>query len=269
MHCDVLVGIAAPRGVPPGGGRLTQRVTVGRLRFVSERRVYNIRCPRCGQELTVELYESINVQTDPHLRDELMANRLNTVRCDGCELTFRVDKTLLYHDPKRRIMIYLMPEAENDSSGALTETLAHLGSLLPSDVQAPRLSVVGSRVELVERIFLFESGLDERIIEYLKYLLYTRNPTKLDPRTKNVLFDAEDSDANTLCFVVQDIASRQLEAMLRYDRKVYTALTEVFDRDEDTPKLLELFPGPRISARLLVLKELEKERSSTPPAEGD
>ena len=55
--------------------------------------------------------------------------------------------------------------------------------------------------------------------------------------------------------MVQDVESKKLESVLQYDRKTYTALCETFDKDDQTPTLLELFPGPYISARRLILKE--------------
>lgn len=211
------------------------------------------------------LYESINVKTDPELRQQLMANAINVVRCKGCELSFRVDKPLLYHDPARRVMLYLVPmtdEAVENGERQFAQLLLTLENVLPADIRPPTIGLVFNRVELVERIFLLEAGLNERIIEYLKYLLYTRNAGRLHPARKELLFNAEDSTAESLCFVVQDVATRKLEAMLKYDRSVYATLAEMFDRDEQTPRLLELFPGPRISARALLLKELGREPAS-------
>jgi len=218
---------------------------------------YNINCPKCGHSQAVELYESVNVQVSPELKEVLMANRLNVVTCAECGLSFRVDKPLLYNDPKRGVMIYLIPTTEgqyNKGEHLFAESLRRLTEVLPADFNAPGVSLVFNRFELVERIFLFDAGLNERIIEYIKYMIYSKNLGKLDPRTKNLLFDAEDSTDKVLCFVVQDVATRKLESVLQYDRGTYKALSEMFDRDEQTATLLELFPGPHISARALLLR---------------
>ena len=206
----------------------------------------------------MELYESINVQTSPDLKKRLLANQMNTVTCEQCALTFRVDKPLLYHDPARRFMIYQIPLGENAAEAGereFTESLGRLSGLMPKDIPAPDVSLVFSRTELVERIFLRDAGLNERIIEYIKYMIYARNSSKINAATKILLFDAEDSTPEALCFVVQDVKSRKLESVLQYDRKTYTALCETFDKDDQTPTLLELFPGPYISARRLLLTE--------------
>jgi hypothetical protein len=234
---------------------------------MSQKTAYNIRCPKCQHDQSVELYESINVQTSPELKKLLMANQMNTVKCEQCELTFRVDKPLLYHDPKRQFMIYQIPvkdDAVEDGEREFTESLGRLSGLMPKDIQTPDVSLVFSRTELVERIFLRDAGLNERIIEYIKYMIYSRNAGKVNPAKKALLFDVEDSTPEALCFVVQDVESKKLESVLQYDRKTYTALCETFDKDDQTPTLLELFPGPYISARRLILKEASEPDSQEP-----
>ena len=219
----------------------------------------------------MELYESINVQTSPDLKKLLMANQMNTVRCEQCALTFRVDKPLLYHDPAHRFMIYQIPLGENAAEAGereFTESLGRLSGLMPKDIPAPDVSLVFSRTELVERIFLRDAGLNERIIEYMKYMIYSRNEGKINPARKLLLFDAEDSTPESLCFVVQDVETKKLESVLQYDRKTYTALCETFDKDDQTPTLLELFPGPYISARRSILKETPEPHSGEPKSPG-
>lgn len=227
---------------------------------MSQQKTYPIRCPKCRHEQSVQLYESVNVKTSPDLKTLLMSNQLNVVACDQCHASFRVEKPLLYHDPARRLMIYLLPVAEEaveDGQRQFAESLTKLNGVLPEGINAPEVCLVFSRTELVERIFLFDADLKERIIEYIKYLIYSKNLAKLDPRHKALLFNVQDSTPEALCFVVQDIKSRKLEAVIHYERKTYDGLCTMFDRDDQTANLLELFPGPYISARVLMLRDLK------------
>ena len=77
--------------------------------------------------------------------------------------------------------------------------------------------------------------------------------------TKALLFNAHDSTDAVLCFVVQDLATKKFEAVLNYDRKSYDALKETFGDDEKAFDMYELFPGPHISARHNLLRELSSE----------
>jgi len=234
---------------------------------MSQQRQYTILCPKCAHEQTVELYESINVQASPELKERLLHNRLNLVECGGCQASFRVDKPLLYSDPALRLMIYLIPlkgATVEEGCAQFGECIKRVNEILPQDIPVPSIHLVFSQVELVERIFLVESGLNERVVEYIKYLIYSKNAGKLEPEDKILLFNAEDSTPEKLCFVVQDAKTRRLESVLHFSREVYQDLLDMFDSDEHTPNLLELFPGPYINARLVLLKESE---TPEPPPE--
>ena len=232
---------------------------------MSEQRSYKINCPQCKHVSEVRLYESINVKTDPALREALMHNRINQVTCAGCGFTFRVDKQVIYSDPDRRLLIFWLPAKEDGWAAAEDRFgvwLREMGATLPDGMASPDVQLVFTRVELVERIFMAEAGLEPRLIEYLKHIIYTRNPTKLDPASKVLLVNAQDSTEQVLCFVIQDAASGQFEAMLQYNRDTYRGLAEMFNAPEKSADLLALFPGPAISARAVLLNERRKSPKS-------
>jgi len=227
---------------------------------MSQKNTYTIKCPECSHEQDVCLYESVNIGTDPELRTDLLANTLNNVQCPSCDFEFRVDKTLLYSDPGRGFMVYCVPESEGDPE-TVTELIQRAvfeaTTALPDGMLGPTVHLTLTQTEMLEKIFILEAGLDPRIIEYIKYTIYTRNIEDLPLETKNLLFDAEDSTDEHLFFVVQDLENSKLETVLQYTRSGYTALSEMFDQDEETADLLELFPGPYISARHALMEETE------------
>ena len=255
------------RGIGPGislyfNRPLFIRASVRYRSGMSEKSTYRIACPKCGHEQSVELYESINVKTDPALREALLKNQVNSVTCGGCQFVFRVDKQLAYSDPDRRFIVFWYPtdEAAYDrDEERFLNAVTEITRALPEDVRAPSVHLVFNRTEMIERIFLKEAGLDERIIEYIKYTMYSRNAKKLEPAEKALLFNAHDSNDALLCFVVQDVKSRKFEAVLHYDRKAYDALKATFADEEKAFDLLELFPGPHISARHNLMRESRAE----------
>jgi hypothetical protein len=231
---------------------------------MSETRSYKIHCPQCRRQIDVDLLDSVNVKTDPALKERLMMNQVNAVTCPDCRLAFRVDKPLLYSDPDRRLLVYWIPVAEGhaeEGEEQFSAWLRDMGAVLPDGLRAPDIHLVFTRTELVERIFLKEAGLDERIIEYIKYLIYSKNAGRMNPAEKAVLFNAQDSTEQALRFVVQDVRTRQFEAMLEFGRDAYHALVETFGREEKTADLIELFPGPYISARAALTRDLKSEPS--------
>jgi len=230
---------------------------------MSELIPYTIKCPKCEEEQVVELYESVNISEDATLKEQLLTNQLNRVRCGPCELDFRIDKHLLYSDSENRLMLYLMPctLAELDQvQEQFLEKTSVMDRILPGDIEAPELTLVINRTELIEKIFLAEAKLNERLIEYIKYMIYVRNPDAANPRTHRLLFNAQDSTEHTLFFVVQNLQTSAFENALQYDRTAYTALAEALDASDDQAQMImEMFPGPYISARAHVLREEEVE----------
>ena len=227
---------------------------------MSQKRKHEIACPLCGQEQSVELWDSINVDSEPELREALLLNRINRVECVGCRKSFRVDKPLIYRDREQDIFIHFdplvggrtLPDVEKSFQAAMAE----LNRLLPKDVLPPEAQLVVEWSELVERIFLLEEGLDARLVEHVKYMMFQQNADKLPADKKNLLFDAQDSTDEQLCFVVQDVATKKLEAVLNFSRADYEALVNVFDSGDQLALLEEQFPGPYLSGRLRYLQDL-------------
>jgi hypothetical protein len=218
---------------------------------------YNICCPSCGGTQEVGLAQVVNVQTDPALREALLENRLNRVACQYCDAMFRIDLPLLYTDAARKIVIHWIP-----LSGQLTRddvleefeySLEELKGILPADVDAPGIRLVFTRVELVELIFLLEAGMNQRVVEYVKYSIYTRNAEKVDPKRHRLLLNVQDSTAEELLFVMQEVEKQELGTILRYGRPAYESMCGLYG--ESPEEFNEMFPGPCISARDLLLED--------------
>lgn len=224
-------------------------------------RTVNISCPSCGTQQDVRLYDAINVETDPQLKDALMHNQLNRVECRDCDLSFRVDMPMLYNDPKLNILIHWVPESNEMDRAAILEefeeSLEQMNEQMPSDLEVPNVRLVMSRVELVELIFLLEAGLNHRVVEYVKYSIYTRNPEKIDPHQFRMLLNVQDSTDEEFCFVMQDVNSLELGQIMRYGRAAYDSMIELYKESPD--EFLDMFPGPCISARNLLLEDEEFE----------
>lgn len=227
---------------------------------MSAQKTYNIRCPECGHEQKVELYDSINVTQQPELKAALFENRLNRIRCRSCEVSFRVDKPLLYHDPDRNILIHWMPDTAVSREEILDEfdrSMEELHAALPGDMEPPRVRLVFTRTELVELIFIIEAGMEERVVEYIKYTIHMQNPGRVPPVKKQLLLNVQDSTAEELLFAVQNTETFELEEILRYPRKAYRSVREMYRKNPD--ELTELFPGPYISARGALMAEAGEE----------
>ncbi|MEI6892494.1 MAG: CpXC domain-containing protein [Pontiella sp.] len=220
-------------------------------------RTVNISCPSCKTQQDVRLYDAVNINTDPELKDALMQNQLNRVECIDCDLSFRVDKPMLYNDPELKMLIHWVPESEEMGREAILEefeqSLDKMNEMMPEGEKVPNVQLVMSRVELVELIFLLEAGLNPRVVEYVKYSIYTRNLEKIDPQKFRLLLNVQDSTDEEFCFVMQNAKSQVLGEMLRYGRTAYDSMAELYKENSD--EFTDMFPGPYISARDLLLED--------------
>lgn len=225
---------------------------------MSAQKTYPIRCPQCGHEQTVDLYDSINVAQQPELKKALFENSLNRVTCESCDAGFRIDKPLLYHDPDRNIIIHWMPDngvTRDEVIDEFDRCMEELRGSLPEDMEHPRVRLVFDRVELVELIFIIEAGMDERVVEYIKYTVHSQNMSRLPPEKKQLLLNVQDSTSEELLFAVRDVETMELEDILRYPRDAYRNVCRMVKDDPD--EFLELLPGPYINARAALLEEAE------------
>ena len=227
---------------------------------MSIKRSVNITCPGCGTTQDITLVEVLNAQTDPDLKEDLMHNRLNRVSCSDCDIDFRVDLPLLYTDAKAELMIHWVPENEDVNREQILEefdeVIERMNAEAEKQVPLPNVRLVMTRVELVELIYMVEAGMNQRVVEYVKYSIYTRNQEKLDPERHRMLLNVEDSTDDELVFVMQNVEDQQLGQVLRYGRSAYESLLELFA--DDPEEFMEMFPGPCISARDVLLDDAEQ-----------
>ena len=226
---------------------------------MSKEKATQIRCPFCGQTREVQLCTAIQAQAHPEKVEALKANRLNWVECEGCRKHFRVDPPLIYSDPQKNILIHWIPETRTTSKETIQESfeqsLHQLSKNLPAE-EAPTVRLVFTRVELIELILMLEAGLEQRVIEHIKYTIHSRNPRAADPRTYRLLLNAQDSTDEDLLFALQHIQTQSLEKIIRYSRGEYQELYALYQ--EDPTEFTDMFPGPYISARELLLEELQE-----------
>ncbi len=228
---------------------------------MSKNKTYNITCPSCGVQQEVELHETLNAATDPELKQALLENRLNRVACIDCNATFRVDMPLLYSDPDHNILIHWIPETKTLSREQIIadfdESLEQINGILPADIKTPSVRLVLTRVELVELIFMIEAGMNQRVVEYVKYSIYTRNLEIVDPIKYRLLLNVQDSTDEELLFAMQNIETQELDKVLRYGRAAYDSMCELYKESPD--EFIDMFPGPCISARNLLLDDAADE----------
>ncbi len=121
-----------------------------------------VACPNCNEITNEHLYISINATNDPQFRDDLLSEKLLKYKCENCNYECRFTYPLLYNDMKHRFMVYLIPEIDRFQleDRSLEEDYRNLKGI--------KKRITPDFNSLKEKIFIFESGLDDMAVELTK-----------------------------------------------------------------------------------------------------
>lgn len=118
-------------------------------------------CPYCGREFDITVYESVNSEQDPDLRDSCLSGDLFRHSCPHCHTDFMVQYPLVYADPKHKFVLWL-----SASTGEEAALKAAAGPLLKQGYKLRRCATIK---EFTEKIQIFEDGVSDIAVELAKY----------------------------------------------------------------------------------------------------
>jgi len=72
-----------------------------------------ITCPSCGQKYSAQVLSVIDVGQSPQLKAAVLRGQVNTVSCPSCHTPGVVSAPLLYHDPKKEMLLLFVPPELN------------------------------------------------------------------------------------------------------------------------------------------------------------
>lgn len=121
-------------------------------------------CPGCGARVAARMWTGINAEVNPNLRAEVLDETLFDWKCPQCGHEATLAYPCLYHDKGRRFMVYVLPQEPDEQKAA------GIAAQFPQ-LRGVRKRVTGSLASLKEKILLFEDGLDDRAVEFVKLLV--------------------------------------------------------------------------------------------------
>ena len=132
-------------------------------------------CSKCGAEFSAPDLRSINVDNDSALKAQVMDGSLFVVKCPRCGFSSLVTEPILYHDPSQQLLI--------------AYTTAGLSS---EGLEGYTCRLVSSIGELIEKVKIFDAGLDDIALELCKYV--TAQELKKDVTLKFLKMDGADGE---------------------------------------------------------------------------
>ncbi len=134
------------------------------------------KCARCGEVHRMKFAGSVDAMASPELKERVKSGEHFVWTCPHCGCVNLLRRPFLYHDPQERLMI-LLTDADVKAEG------------LPEGYAG---RVVSSTGELVEKIKIFDAGLEDIVIEMCKFV--TVREMNKDVALKFFKIDGADSE---------------------------------------------------------------------------
>lgn len=152
-------------------------------------------CPMCGELSKAEIYTSVNPTVKKGMRDRVLDGGLFAWSCPECGYKARLNYPILYNDMKNRFMVYLIPKIDRFQlcDRELEEKYSNLRNI--------NKRIVPSFNSFKEKIFIFESGLDDMAVELTKLAISQTVSKKLDgAQVSEGYLSMYDRESNTMGF---------------------------------------------------------------------
>ena len=131
-------------------------------------------CPMCGEMSKADVYTSINPSVTKGVRRRALDGELFAWKCPSCGYSARLTYPILYNDMKSRFMVYFIPKIDHFQlcDNELEEKYSNLRNISKR--------IVPTFNSFKEKIFIFESGLDDMSVELTKLAISQTVSKKLN-----------------------------------------------------------------------------------------
>lgn len=121
-------------------------------------------CSKCGEQHKITVYKSINVSENPELKEKVRSGSLFLWECPHCGQLNLARYETLYHDPVAKLMFWLLPEGE------LSETQMQAITMHTKAMGGYTLRRVNDMGSLMEKVLIADAGMDDVVVEMVKYV---------------------------------------------------------------------------------------------------
>ena len=126
------------------------------------------KCSSCGDSHVIPFFSGINVAEEPELKAMVKDGSLFLWECPHCGKRNLASGQTIYHDPEERLMFWLLPSGSvpEETVRSIETGLVNASETLDG-YTFRRVDDVGS---LIEKVNIFDAGLDDTVIEMCKYV---------------------------------------------------------------------------------------------------
>lgn len=183
---------------------------------------FEMTCPSCGHIFRGEFNTA--VFSDTVEREAILKNDFGEVVCPACNHKFILNYRFVYTDDERKYMIINDPKFVDSSSRlALVSSFKLLDTVRKNEAKKFRRVMTADIKDLREKILIFEAGLNDKVVEIMKYILLESDDLVIDhDDVKDFTYDGLDS------FIIKTNSGDVMN--LPFVREVYDRIDESYSK---------------------------------------
>lgn len=192
-------------------------------------------CPQCKREITINVWDKVEIPYDIEQRERVLQNSFFKVNCSGCHFSFTIGYKCQYNDMERKYLLWVAPAMDEK----MQKEIDAYNMRLQSDERLRlaqggyRYRIVRNDNELREKVIIFDEGLDDRYIETMKVVYVPLIKNKLGDTTQitGIYFDRKKTGGYQFIFTFDNRPPMRADANMDIYRDMSNKLREVVQRN--------------------------------------
>ncbi len=176
--------------------------------------ILGVTCPSCQRDGEFKRYETINITQAPALREEIMNRNIFTYICPHCGEKIVVSYDCVYLDTENKHCIAL-----------IASDIPH--NIEGVSVKEYTVRIVHSVNDFIEKIALFEDGIDDRVCELCKLFLGESYEEQNNAELLAAYYSGRDTENDNLHFFLIGDEAGNCETTL--SMQSYRNILEIFE----------------------------------------
>lgn len=199
----------------------------------------------CEYEFEADIPSNIDLGQEPETEQEILRGEFLNLRCPNCGKLLKPEFPVLIKDPGAEISIFFIPELDR---------VAYYRNTLSYALGEAQRVVIGYD-ELVEKFLIKASGLDDRVVEVLKYYLLQKALESYEgDRDVRILFSKTEKDL--IFFHAHGIKENEI-GVLRVSMEMAEKIAVQLEEKKRQEPFSVILRGPYVSVNKLYTESPE------------
>lgn len=190
-----------------------------------------VTCPECHTQGEFTVYKSINTKESPALKEKVRDGSLFQFVCPQCGAKTTVDYPFLYHQPEDCYMINYGNLADGRKALEMLRgkgvALKDWAKEMEKTTRPYVLRAVDDRLAFREKLFIFDAGLDDRLIEIYKFMVLYQYAAAGKAQGGEQAYFYTDSKGH---HHIQLVRGKQTLGIAGFVRRVYNEIHQAYDK---------------------------------------